>query len=201
MLGGTVPPQSLDAVSCLVRSESGFPKLRSSKARRALLSAFLLVTLLSVVAANLPDSRLRGTLLTVSQPYLNALGLDQRWNVFAPNPRRQEIYLEARITDADGRVRIWHAPRGGPLLSAYWDYHWRKWVESAIADAHRDDLWEPTASWIARKESQRGRSPREVTLIRRWRDLKAPGTVPENGPWRSFDYWRPGAQKPIETGP
>lgn len=195
-------PSPCKMTSVPLRTQIVPAKLRSSKVRKVLLSAFLIVTLVSTVGANLPDSQLRRTLVSVGQPYLNAVGLDQRWNVFAPNPRRQEIYLEARIIDADGREQTWHVPRGGPFLGAYWDYHWRKWVESAIADAHRSDLWHPTASWVAGKVAERGRPPREVTLIRRWRDLGPPGPRPQNGPWRTFAYytWRSEASKP-EAGP
>ena len=171
------------------------PRLSSTGPGRAVLTAFLVVTLVTIVAANLPESPLRRILSTLTQPYANAVGLDQRWNVFAPNPRSHSLSFEARLVYADGGVTTWRVPHGGPVLGAYWDYRWRKWAERVTADAFEDDLWEETASWLARREAERGRAPKKVTLVRRWRDLNPPGVDPETGPWRSYAFysWRPGS--------
>ena len=164
--------------------------LSSTPVGRAVLSTFLLIVLSCVLTANVPDSSLRRALLRVNEPLINGSGLDQRWNVFAPDPRRQILAMEARIRDADGTVRTWRPPDEGPLVGAYWDYHWRKWLESTIADFHRDDLWPQTARWLARRERDRGRDPKTITLTRSWSNLNPPGSSPIRSPWRSLTYYR-----------
>jgi hypothetical protein len=172
------------------------PRLRSlssTRLGRASLTAFLLLTLVTIVTESLPASPLPRLLSNVTDPYSNAVGLNQSWDLFAPNLRPQSSTFEARLLHVDGSVTTWRVPRGGPLVDAYWDYRWRKWSQIL---ANRIGLWEATASWLARRESERGRPLKEVTLIARWRDLRAPGVMPETGPRRSnaFYSWRPASR-------
>jgi hypothetical protein len=163
-------------------------RFESTPAGRVVISIFVVVTLAFVVATSLPRSSLRHRVLVPGQPYLNALGLDQRWNVFAPEPRKQVIDLVSRVTFSDGSQTEWRLPRRAALVGAYSDYRWRKWLENAIADAHRE-LWRPQALWIARNASSHGRQPVRVALVRRFYDLFPPGTGPDRGPWKEFTYY------------
>ena len=171
---------------------SGWSRLQerfeSTAAGRVAISLFLLVTLVFVAATNLPGSRLRHDVLVPGQPYLNAVGLDQRWDVFAPEPRKQTIDLVSRVTYADGSQSDWLVPRRGALFGEYSDYRWRKWLENVIADAHRD-LWRPTALFTARRQLLPGERPVRVTLVRRFYDLLPPGSHPARGPWKEFSYY------------
>jgi hypothetical protein len=171
------------------RSLVGESRLRLSATQpgRAILTAFVLFTLVTIITANLPDSPLRGLLSTVTEPYRNAVGLNQRWNLFAPEPGRQSSTMVARLVGVEGRETTWRLPRGGPATHAYWDYRWRKW-SSVLAD--EPDLWDEAASWLARREATRGRRLREVTLVARWSELKPPGVKPETGPWRARAFYR-----------
>lgn len=166
-------------------------RLESSDSGRALISAFLIVTLLAIGATNMPDSKIRREVLRPGQTYLNATGLDQIWSVFAPDPRPTSVDMEARIRYADGRRGVWNVPRGDDVFGSYWDYRWLKWMENVILDARRDQLWKPAAQFIAGRERARGRRPVQITLVRRWRDLKPPGAKgPDRGRWREFAYYR-----------
>ena len=62
----------------------------------------------------------------MDRPFVEATGLDQNWGVFAPNPRRQGIELEARIVFADGTRAVWTHPKGDPVIHAYRTVRWRK---------------------------------------------------------------------------
>jgi hypothetical protein len=156
---------------------------------RALITVFLVVTVVALVFWNMPDSRLRYRVLKVLQPYVFATGLDQNWSVFAPDPRRQVLDLNARIEYADGSAEIWKLPSGGALIGTYWDYRWRKWLEYVSSDAHQD-LWKPAAIWIARYEADRSRRPVQVTLIRRWYEINPPGVKSkESKVWNEFEYY------------
>jgi len=157
-------------------------RFEASALGRVLISAFVIATLLALVVWNMPDSELRREGLHAARPYVNALGLDQNWGVFAPNPRRQTIALEATLTYATGTTRTWHLPSGGDLVGAYWDYHWLKWAEWTV-DGRYPELAEATAEFIVRRDVAAGRHPVRIELVRRWRDLPPPGTE-QRSPWQ-----------------
>jgi hypothetical protein len=161
-------------------------RFESTRAGRALISAFLLVTLAAVTLANLPDSQVRRTLLRVGQPYLNATGLDQSWGVFAPDGRRFVVDLVAHVRYEDGTTAQWSPPQGGPFLATYWDYRWRKWAENLMTLGEVGGVIRtPAAMWIAREMTGPGKSPRHVTLTTRFYDLYPPGYPRgERGSWR-----------------
>jgi len=146
------------------------------------LSALIVVTLVAIVATNMPGSELRTRLLRPGQPYLNALGLDQSWGVFAPDPRRVVIDVSALIRFDDGSTANWRFPHEGSLLGAYRDYRWRKWEEQLISPANAAVLWKPAALWAASQEARPGRSVTQVRLLERYATLAPPGARPTVAP-------------------
>jgi hypothetical protein len=163
-------------------------RLESSAVGRAVISGFVLVTLLALVFWNLPDSEIKRKALKVVRPYITALSINQNWGVFAPDPRRQSLELVARVEYADGSQATLRVPRGGDFVEAYWDYRWRKWFETVRTDSH-ENLWEPAARWFARVAARDGGQPVRVTLVRRWSDLLPPGPGPERTDWREFAFY------------
>jgi hypothetical protein len=141
---------------------------------RAIISAFLLVTLIFVVALNLPESHLRREVLKPGQRYLNALGLDQNWGVFAPDPRREVVALEARLTYPDATVDTWRPPRRGALVGAYSDYHWQKLMENVLLGGNRGRLAGSTARWVALNENDRRERPSTILMLKLSYPLPAP---------------------------
>ena len=166
-------------------------RFEASELGRILISAWLIVTIVVVVAINVPsDSYLREKILSFGKPYLNAVGLDQNWRVFAADPRHVSLDLRARVSYADGTSGVWRLPRGSAVLGNYWDYRWRKWMENAVQESRRDQLWRPAALFVARQERRRGRRPVKVTLIRRTRPLYPPGAPgPDRGRWEARPYY------------
>src|ERR1700690_3730068 len=146
-------------------------RLESSRAGRWLISAFLVATVGAIVVANFPAWSVPHPIARVTQAYLNATGLDQRWSMFAPAPRTEILYLEARVEFADGRVTVWRPPTSGALLGGYRDAHWRKFVEHAVVRPGNSDgwpqLWEPLARYVASQETHEGSPPVSVTLVKR----------------------------------
>ena len=170
-------------------------RLESSRSGRWVISAFLVLTLGGILIANLPDGAVQRRLAKVTAPYMNATGLDQRWSMFAPDPRTEILYLEARVVHADGRVTMWHPPvDDGALLGAYRDYHWRKFVEHAVLRTGSPDawpqLWEPLARYIAAQEADDGVQPVSVTLVKRSAFILPPdGSMPGRTPYKAYDYY------------
>ncbi len=163
-------------------------RIEATRGGRAIISAFATVTVVFLVLWNLPDSALRARTFRVVEPYIRATGLDQNWGVFAPDPRRATTQLVARATYADGRFEDFESPKGDPILSAYWDYRWRKWDEWAMSPEHQD-LWRPTAAWFARKASEAGEEPVKVVLVTRSYPLLPPGPGPDRGGWQESEYY------------
>lgn len=147
-------------------------RLEASVRGRVLISMLVALVLGAIIASNLPESDLRGKTEFRVRPFVNAAGLDQSWAVFAPDPPRQELELEARIVYDDGTERTWRVPTGDPVLGAYRDYRWLKWAEwMTSASGFNIVLWKPAAAWIARQEQRAGRRPVSVSLVRQVFDL------------------------------
>jgi hypothetical protein len=150
-------------------------RIESSVLGRALIGAFIAVTLLWVAATNLPESALKHDLLRQGSTYLNAVGLDQDWSLFAPEPRRRSLELVARVTYDDGSGASWTFPHDGPLVGQYRDYRWRKWLEYMVAFG-ASELWPGAAQWAARQRSRPGRRVVSVALMQVVYDLLPPGS-------------------------
>lgn len=154
-------------------------RLESSGAGRSLLSVLLVLTLAAVVAWNLPPSALREAALPVVEPYVRTLGLDQTWNLFAPDPPRATFEVLARIDYADGSWGEWRPPRND---------RWRKWLGAIRLDRNMA-LWAPTAAWIAASHDHDGRRPVTVTLVRRGHPLPPPGSGAAEPTWEELPFF------------
>jgi hypothetical protein len=161
-------------------------KLESRWFGRLLISAFVVVTVGAMVVWNLPGSKLRAEGMRLAAPYVRAVGLDQNWSVFAPNPYRETFELYARVSYADGTTRTWPVPEGSDAIGTYWDFRWGKWAEWVIAGSH-PDLCRGTATYVANREADEGRDPVQIDLVRRRRANFRPGQEPSYGSWEEAD--------------
>jgi hypothetical protein len=71
-------------------------------ARRLLISLFLLVHIGATTIWVLPDCHLRRAAIGWVDLYVEPLGLWQYWTMFAPDPVRDSLAMEAEIVDARG---------------------------------------------------------------------------------------------------
>lgn len=163
-------------------------RLEAGRAGRAVISAFVAVTIVSLIVWNLPSSAMKEEAFKLAGPYVRAAGLDQNWGVFSPDPRRHSLEVVARVRYADGTEQTLSVPRGGRLAGGYWDYRWRKWAEWTSTDSH-DFLWGPAAAWFARRARVEGGHPVRVTLVRRWQETLPPGAGPSRGDWHEYAYY------------
>ena len=159
-------------------------RLETSANGRAFISGLIIFTLAAMLISNLPASELRRTGMKVFEPYLDVTGLHQNWNLFAPDPRRATLQLEARITFDDGSTTVWHPPTGDPFVGVYRTFRWRKWAGNVLASSN-GSLLEPAADWIARMHTKDGKIPVEVVLVRRSYVAPPLGSgKPSKQPWR-----------------
>jgi hypothetical protein len=143
--------------------------------------AFVLAVVVCLVAYALPDTPVTRPLGRPVASLFGVTGLEQGWGLFAPNPRRQQIGLSARVEFADGSATVWHLPRGDDALDAARAYRWRKWMEHVVA-APDEELSRRTARYLARTLASAARRPVRVTVTRRWTAMPDFG-ITARRPW------------------
>lgn len=141
--------------------------------------------LVAQVGTHLPASALQRRVEPTASRVVQWAASEQTWAVFAPNPRSISLQLEALVTFADGTTTIWTMPDGPAVGANLRLYRWRKWLESARADAQWQ-LWEPTARWIASLYDHGPSRVARVDLIRRFHDNVVDGPQP---PWKAYTYF------------
>jgi hypothetical protein len=150
-----------------------------------LIAIGLVLLLLAQVVAHLPESSAVEDELGGTGNYLVRLaGVETQWGVFAPNPRSTSIAIEGRVTFDDGATATWSLPQGGRIGDNLRYYRWRKWLERARSDDHRN-LWEPTCQWIASLYEDHESPVTQVQLVRFVRDNRVVGPQP---PYSEFVY-------------
>jgi hypothetical protein len=100
--------------------------LASSAVREAAISSVIVVVVLIGVAWNLPESDIRRALILVLRPIAYSAGLEQVWQMYAPDPFRRHEAIEIRVTMGDGSERTWVNPRGDRVIGSFDWYHWQK---------------------------------------------------------------------------
>jgi len=163
---------------------------------RVLISIAVATVLLAEVVTHLPErSAVEDQLGNTAEYVGRALGTEQQWGVFAPDPRSTSLRIEARVAFEDGSTAVWHLPQGSRIGSNLRYYRWRKWLERIRSDGW-SGLWEPTARWIA-AEHDGGPSPvAKVELVRLFHDNVIEGPQPRYEEFTYFTY----VPEPDETG-
>ena len=156
--------------------------------QRLAVSALIVLILLSLVASNAPDSAIKDGLLTVTRPFILITGLDQRWGVFAPNPRLETSNVAARVERTDGTVGVYPVDSGAGL-SEYWNYRWRKYAEQLWTRPSAERERSAFVRWVAEQDRAAGHLPLRVTLVRVTRPNLPPGPGPDNEPWREVAFF------------
>jgi len=109
---------------------------------------------------------------------LRVTGTQQNWNMFAPNPVREDTWIDAIIELKDGHEVYYLYPRGSQmgLVDKFIRERFRKYIESVHLDAN-SFLWPPLANYIARQQFNQDPTnpPVFVTLTRHVRPVLPPG--------------------------
>ena len=163
-------------------------RIEGSRGGRLALSALLAVGLTVIVVQTAQPSAVRAKVLDVTQPALFAVGLDQGWGVFAPDPRNMSLEFLARVHYEDGTTETWRMPEGGALVGDYWDYRWRKYLEFLVQEPFLQQTSRPFSEYVARQMHRDGRTPIKVVLVRRFRKVR-PGESPPVSPVREQAYF------------
>jgi hypothetical protein len=155
-------------------------------AQRIAINAFLIFHLLAIACWCLPiDNALVSLCKEHVRPYLLWSGLFQSWDMFSPNPKSANTYVEATIVYPDKSRTSWSFPRMEQLslTERCFKERYRKFAENLPVDAN-DALLPDAARHIARLNSTPSHPAKTIMLIQRWSFIvpRADGSyVPE--PW------------------
>jgi len=110
------------------------------------------------------------------EDYLRITGFQQNWNMFAPNPIREDIWIEGRVRLASGKQEIYSFPRNAQL--SLWQQilqeRFKKYLDTAQEETS-GIVWPSMADYIARKVYKNdGDLPVFVELIRHSRVVALP---------------------------
>ena len=155
------------------------------------IGAFVVLIVLAELGVHLPSSALEREVAPTANRVIRLLAAEQAWGVFAPDPRGTSLKIEGRVTFADGTRAVWHLPSGSIVGENLRYYRWRKWLERVRSDQY-DDIWDPSARWIASQYDDRDSPVVRVELVRLFRENSIPGPQP---PYDEYTYYT------LELGP
>ena len=142
----------------------------------------------------------KGPIDSFSRRPLLFLNLWQAWDMFAPNPRSDDIWTEALYTNRDGTLHHWNLSNmiELPYGERYQRERWRKYFNDHLRMDSEERLWRPFAEYAIRHLRDEGQEPIAIDLVRSWRpamfpvspDLRADVRV---SPWSryTFFHWVP----------
>lgn len=144
----------------------------SSRSYEIWMSTLIIIILLIGVVWNMPTSAVKRTVQPLLTPIALGTGLDQGWQMYAPNPIRQLETVEVHVTMADGSDRMWTNPRGDVVVGPFAWYRWQKLKENLVREP---DLREGVAHWAVRKLTAPTELPTRVTMTLYTQELATPG--------------------------
>ena len=141
----------------------------------------------------------------VSGPALRFFGLWQSWDMFSPDPRRDDIRVEVRFVSHDGgshRLML-TAMNGMSYGERVQKERWRKFFNDHLRLDDESHLWQPFAEFMVRALRAEGQDPASIELVRWWRAAEprvSPALRPDvrDAPWSSYTFHR--WQVPPEFG-
>lgn len=165
----------------------------SDPVKRVVISAFLAFNLVVIVSGAIPANvflvtalHAQGFLTALKEklaPYASAAGLQVGWNMFAPNPSRDNSYIDAEISYRDGRKQIWSFPQMQELGYAerYVKERYRRFATESLCAKENAVLWPDAARYIARLNADASNPPQTVKLVH-YRSVISPLPQPDETP-------------------
>lgn len=139
-------------------------------------SAFVIFHLIAIACWSAPiSSPLLDAVRGLVRPYFLWSGLFQSWDMFAPQPKSANDYIQAVIITHDGKLHTWKFPRMEQLslFQRYSKERYRKFAEN-LEDSKNEVLWPDVSRHLARSYDSVTNPPEIVMLIRYWSEMAPP---------------------------
>ncbi len=125
----------------------------------------------------------------IAKPFF-LFNLWQAWDMFAPTPRSDDIWVSVTAADHTGQKRemvLTHMIKM-PYLERWQKERWRKYFNDHLRTDAKRNLWAPYAQYTLRELRHQGFDPATIELTRWWRPAKYP-LSPELRADRRKDEW------------
>ncbi|MBZ5641262.1 MAG: hypothetical protein LAO19_00740 [Acidobacteriia bacterium] len=160
--------------------------------KRVLLNVFIGGNLLFILVWAFPfNARWSIGTRRLIAPYMNLCGLDQSWNLFAPEPQSINAYLVAEITYRDGQTRTWNfpMPQDYGYFRRYFMARRLKWSADNLRLDENAALWPDAARYVARVNDMPDNPPVTVNLVRHWSFIEPPLSGKADA-WNQFTFFK-----------
>jgi hypothetical protein len=145
------------------------PKSTPNKVRAsAALSAFIAFHILVIFIWSVPSEiRPVAVFRKIVRPYVLWVGLNQSWDMFAPNPKSVDQYMKAVVITDAPKMRVYAFPRMEDLTvwQKYRQERYRKFTESILPDKY-SGLWPDVAKRVAYIYANPNDPPDKVMLVK-----------------------------------
>lgn len=139
---------------------------------QVLLSVLVTVIALIGILWNLPDSELKRSLTPALRPVAAPAGLQQNWQMYAPEPISALETVQIRIRMADGSDRTWNWQPGDKVLGPFTWYRWQKLKEQVVRSPQsRAGL----VRWVVREMTTPAERPVHAAMLLLVQPLAPPG--------------------------
>jgi hypothetical protein len=161
----------------------------NDEVKRRTISAFILFHLVVIASLSIPsDAPFARAIGKQVARYAQRTGLFQSWDMFAPNPKNDNIYVDAEITFRDGQKRVWTFPQMNELgyTERYFKERYRKFANERLHLATNAVLLPDAARYIARLNANASNPPQSVKLVYHWSVIPPPplpGEIPQMAQW------------------
>jgi hypothetical protein len=162
--------------------------MNPTKPRRSIhaviLRLFILLNLTSIFLYGMPSCPSVQFPRQKLRWYVRSVGLDQAWNMFAPNPADTDCEFFVRGTLRDQTSFEWKLPRYSrtDLLHEIVFERGRKFEERVRLDKNKA-IWPSVANRIANRIALERGELAEISLVRRWVKVETPyGLKPLSAP-------------------
>ncbi len=163
--GGGRHSASLELLTLGQRFERSF-------AGEVVISVLVTVVVLIGVLWNLPNSEVKRSMTPALRPVAAAAGMQQNWQMYAPEPISALEDVLIRVRMADGSERVWKWHPGDKLLGPFSWYRWQKLKEQVIRTPQsRAGL----VQWVVRELTTPAERPVHAAMLLRSQPLPPPG--------------------------
>jgi hypothetical protein len=149
-----------------------------NKLKFLLINAFIVMHLMMMCRAQWPidKSKILSWIYTPVTFVQSFFSMYQGWEMFAPNPSRLNIFLDAEIEFEDGTTYVWQLPRAthqGAMAKHLWGEKMRKLVSECLRMDKNSWAWKDTARYVLRKNKETlfEKNPMKVHLRRNWYNI------------------------------
>jgi hypothetical protein len=154
--------------------------MRRERIRKCLISLFVIAELVILIGSTTPEIK----------SAIHPFGLWQTWNMFAPNPRGQDITVFANAIFKNGSERVWLPPE--PIRSGFFRRHeserYHKWMSGRLLKSKFPLVLQDAATYFRQEMNDKDLPIERVELVEKWRRSSVPSDF-DNADWNSEIFY------------